>query len=560
MTSTLAPDATPRTDRADHDSRSDDLTERRAERRLLGLAIALGILVRVIPAAMVDFPLNDGGLFYQMAVELKRAGFAIPTVTGYNGDNIPFAYAPLGFYVAALLGNTPDGILAAVHWLPVVVTCLILPAFVLLARRLLPNERAVIAATFAYALVPRSFLWMIMGGGLTRSFGMLFTVLALWQAHALYTTRAWRRLPATAIFASLVIVSHIGTAPFLVASIGLTWLAYGRHRQGILASLGVAALVLVLTAPWWGVVVAHHGLDPFRAAQASGGSVLSGSEARWSVRLALARLTLGITGEPLLPVIYFAGLLGTIVEITRRRWFLPVWWLVIVLADTRAPGTYAALPIAMLAGVGVWEGLVPIMRFWRERVTGGVPRTFTVAGITAPRWTTGVLAAMAAYVMFADFLRSPSIPSELPYLASLNAGDRAAMRWVATETAPQSQVLVITGSAWANDRTAEWFPVLAQRHSVATVQGSEWLPGGEFRRRYDDSEALAACASRDVACVEQWASSRSKPFTYLYVTKSLGKKGMPGDDCCTPVMASASSDARYRRVYDGPGAMIFERR
>ena len=560
VTSTLAPNAAPRSDRVERESIAQDDLERRAQRRLLGAAIVLGIIVRVIPALVTDFPLNDGGLFYQMAVELKRAGFALPAVTGYNGENIPYAYAPLGFYIAALLGGTPDGMLAAVRWLPVIVTCLTLPAFVLLARRLLSDERTVIAATFAYALLPRSFLWMIMGGGLTRSFGILFTMLALWQAHLLYTTRAWRHAPAMAVLASLAVLSHLGTAPFLVASIAMIWLVHGRHRHGILASLAVAGLVLVLTAPWWGAVVSQHGLEPFRAAQASGGSVLSGSDARWSVRLALSRLTIGITGEPLFPVIYFLALLGVLVEASRRRWFLASWWLLIVLADIRAPGSYAALPVALLAGVGAWEAIVPVLRLWRERATGGAPRTFTVAGVTASRWTSGVLTAMVVYALFAVMLRSPSIPSELPFLASLNASDRAAMRWVAAETAPRSEVLVITGSAWANDRIAEWFPVLAQRRSVATVQGSEWLPGGEFRRRYEAYEALADCASRDVACVEQWASSRSKPFQYLYVAKTLGKKGMPGNNCCTAVMASASSDPRYHRVYDGPGAMIFERR
>jgi hypothetical protein len=560
VTATLVNDPARHAARPGTDTRPSATDERRFERLLLGAAIALGILVRVLPALRFDFPLNDGGLFYQMSLELQRAGYAIPDFTNYNGDHIPFAYAPLGFYVAALLGRTPEGILAVVRWLPVIVSILGLPAFVLLARRLLPNERTVIAATFAYALVPRSFLWMIMGGGLTRSFGMLFTVLALWQAHLLYTTRAWRYALPTAVFASLTVLSHIGTAPFLATSIALLWVAYGRHRQGILASLVVAALTLALTAPWWGVVVAEHGLDPFRAAQATGGSVLSGSAARWSVRLALARLTLGITGEPLFPVVFVAATLGALVEITRRRWLLPAWWLLIVLADIRAPGTYSAIPIAMLAGVAVTEAIVPLLRHWREREPGSPPRSFSLAGATVPRWSAGVLAALVAYATFAALLRSPSIPSELPFLASLDSSDRAAMRWVATATPAPSRVLVITGSAWPNDRIAEWFPVLAQRKSVATVQGSEWLPGGEFARRYDAYEALAGCASRDVACVEEWASSRGKPFTHLYVARTLGRNGMPGTDCCTAMIVSAQSDPRYRRVYDGPGAAIFERR
>jgi hypothetical protein len=560
VTATLVLDSAPGADRPAPDTPPETTGERRLERLLLGTAIALGILVRVLPVLAFDFPLNDGGLFYQMALELQRAGYAIPDITSYNGDGIPFAYAPLGFYVAALLGQTPQGILAAVRWIPPIVTVLGLPAFVLLARRLLPNERTVIAATFAFALLPRAYIWLIMGGGLTRSFGILFTLVALWQAHLLYTTRAWRHVLPTAAFTSLTVLSHIGTAPFLAASIALMWVAFGRHRQGILASLVVAALTIALTAPWWGVVVAEHGLAPFRAAQETGGSVLSSSEARWSIRLALSRLTLGITGEPLFPIILVTGMLGALVEITRRRWVLPAWWLLIVLAELRAPGTYSAIPIAMLAGVAVTEALVPLLRHWQGRAAGARPRTFRLAGAAVSRWTAGVLTAMVAYATFALSLRSPSVTSEFPFLTSLGGEDRAAMRWMATSTPTQSRVLVVTGAAWANDRIAEWFPVLAQRRSVATVQGSEWLPGGEFARRYDAYESLAECASRDVACVEQWASSRGKPFTHLYVAKTMGKKGMPGTDCCTALIASAQSDPRYRRIYDGPGAAIFEPR
>jgi hypothetical protein len=92
------------------------------------------------------------------------------------------------------------------------------------------------------------------------------------------------------------------------------------------------------------------------------------------------------------------------------------------------------------------------------------------------------------------------------------------------------------------------------------VQGSEWLPGGEFARRYEAYEALAKCASLGVSCAEQWAAARGKPFTHLYVAKTMGKGGLPGTDCCTAMIASAQSDPRYRRVYDGPGATIFVRR
>ena len=207
MTTALAPEAPSLDAPAASPARGAVGSNRPVHRWLLGAALLLGVIVRLAPVAAHDFPLNDGGLFYQMALEIRQAGFALPAATRYNADGIPFAYAPLGFYLAALVGGSPQGILEAVRWIPPLVACAMLPMFVLLARALLPSARSVVAATFAFALLPRAYLWLIMGGGLTRSLGMLFTMAALWQAHALYTRRDWRLALTTGLCAALAVLS-----------------------------------------------------------------------------------------------------------------------------------------------------------------------------------------------------------------------------------------------------------------------------------------------------------------------------------------------------------------
>ena len=55
------------------------------------------------PILASDFPINDGGIFFVMAGELSDAHLALPAETTYNNAHIPFAYPPLGLYVAAAL-------------------------------------------------------------------------------------------------------------------------------------------------------------------------------------------------------------------------------------------------------------------------------------------------------------------------------------------------------------------------------------------------------------------------------------------------------------------------
>src|SRR4029450_438849 len=98
--------------------------------------------------------------------------------------NLPFAYSPLGFYPPAFL-HAAGGfdLIGLFRVLPLVFSCLCVLAFYLLARDLAPTRSTLIASLVTFAVLPRSFLWLIMGGGLTRSLGFCFAMLTLWEGH-----------------------------------------------------------------------------------------------------------------------------------------------------------------------------------------------------------------------------------------------------------------------------------------------------------------------------------------------------------------------------------------
>ena len=53
--------------------------------------------------------------------------------------------------------------------------------------------------------------------------------------------------------------------------------------------------------------------------------------------------------------------LGLLVCVAGRRWLLPVWWVAIIVLDVRAFPTFTMVPIAMLAGIGFVEMLLPAL-------------------------------------------------------------------------------------------------------------------------------------------------------------------------------------------------------
>lgn len=198
-------------------------------------AILLGGYVRIAEVALY-FPINDGGMFYRMTIDLVANGFRLPAVTTYNAANIPYAYPPLAFYLAGFLASV-------FHWplldifrlLPALIATLTIPAFALLADDLLKSRAQVALAILIFALMPATFGWLIMGGGISRSLGFLFSILTLWAAYRLFTHPGRVYIAATALFGAFAILGHpeltIHTAAGRVAVLFPLWQEQARTGQ-----------------------------------------------------------------------------------------------------------------------------------------------------------------------------------------------------------------------------------------------------------------------------------------------------------------------------------------
>lgn len=134
------------------------------------------------------------------------------------------------------------------------------------------------------------------------------------------------------------------------------------------------------------------------------------------------------------------------------------------------------------------------------------------------------------------------------------------MQWIARSTPPDSRFLVVTGEFWAMDRTAEWFPVLANRVSVATVQGTEWLTRTGFTYALERHEALQKCATVHIECVEQWAQTYDADFTHLYVNKRPRRPNPAAAPCCQAVLLTLRDSPRYQLIFDSPEAAVYAAR
>ncbi len=269
---------------------------------LLIWAISMGALVRLIPAVRFPFPVNDGGLFYVIMQDLIQNGFRFPAYTTYNSAHIPFAYPPLALYLGALISAGLDiPLISLLQWLPPIVTILTIPVFYLLSRTILESRFQAALATVAYAVLPRTYDFPGMGGGLTRSLGLLFMLLTLASAFRFYTTQCWRYLLPFGAFSALLFASHPEYTIHTCAIIVLMWIFWGRTKRGIVGSFIITASTLLLTSPWWITVILQHGLTPFAVALQTGWH-------RWTWWMPLVTMT--FSEEPNLGLITAFAIVG----------------------------------------------------------------------------------------------------------------------------------------------------------------------------------------------------------------------------------------------------------
>lgn len=523
----------------------------RRRRRVLGWtllaaeAFSAALALRLALVVPAGFPLNDGGLFYAMARDLQASSFRLPAETSYNGG-LPFAYPPLGIYLAAALDWLgPWSLFSVMRFLPLVLSVAAVAAFFLLARELLRSRTEAWLAALWFALLPMAYVWVIMGGGVTRSVGQLLSLLALWQGVRLARDGSARSLGAFGILGGLTFLAHPEAAWFLVYSTPLLWLAFDRSRRGLGRFALAAAIGVVVAAPWLGIVVARHGFDVMRPATDSG----------WPWYAGLLRLShLDLTREAAFPLLGGLALIGAVRSIARREWLLPAWVLVAHLAQARAADQRAVVPLAMLAALGLAE-LVVLVPQW----VAAAARQGTAAVVLAngrAKADHGLRLALVA-VPLALFVAFATLEAYPPLLSGLSSSERAAMR-AAALAPPDATFVVVSGERWfGSDRITEWFPALSGRVALNVVQGHEWT--GEFGARMARNEALQACAGQGVECLDRWSARSGTWFEYLFIAKRPFTVDGLSLDGTAALQSFVRTSPRYLVLYDGPGGLIARR-
>ncbi len=513
-------------------------------------AILLGGYVRIAQVAQLYFPINDGGMFYRMTIDLVANGFRLPAVTTYNAANIPYAYPPLAFYLAGFLASV-------FHWplldifrlLPALIATLTIPAFALLADDLLKSRAQVALAILIFALMPATFGWLIMGGGISRSLGFLFSILTLWAAYRLFTHPGRVYIAATALFGAFAILGHPESTIHTAAGALLFFFLFGRNKRGLVNAIIVAVAVILLTAPWWATVVSVHGLAPILAAGRTGG---------YSIGNLAKFLPLNTTDEMALAFMGCFAVIGIFITLARGQKFLPLWLLVNILVEPRSAALYITPALALLAAITLDEFILAGVRAIEFNHQAKSPPSTT-------NWAETMLAGRMAKIVFAFLLIYFILSAYLVPVAEsrgmiLTPDDLAAFGWIKNNLPSGNLFAVMTGNQPMTDPISEWFPTLTGQVSVATVQGYEWDASRDFGTLLQNSVDLQKCAFQPADCLDAWQEATRQPFNYIFIDKASIESNVGGVSFNIPLQQSLLASGDYTVIYETGSVAILKAR
>lgn len=493
------------------------------------LAGVFGLAVRLYPLLKTNFPLVDGGMFYAMIKDLQASNFILPVFTSYNLGDIPFAYPPLGFYLAGGLNSlTGISILNILRWLPVSVTVLNIPLFYYLAEKVLASKPMAALAALVFTLTPNSYWWNIVGGGLTRSLGtLLFTAAAL-CVYQMYRRRSKFWVAASIFSAAGCVLSHPAWAVQAAVVSVILWYFFGRDRQGILYSAIVALGVLLLTSPWWISVIHHHGID----------TLLNAGQGTYSrLKFWTVFFTLSFTDE-YTPVIAVFGLCGLFMHLARKDYFLIAWVLLCLFVEPRSGIAASIFPFSLMAATVLSDGIASRLvventssNDWIESLKSNSGRLFF-----------GFFILLFTYNAF-------QVSDTLSHQV-LRAEERTAIEWIKSNTNPADRFLVLDqqGNPLHSPLT-EWFPALAERRSIATIQGTEWLNGkNSYTNQFNAIVGVQQCIYSNVNCIYELQGALSDKYEYIMLSVAGGQ---------SPLIDSLNSSRDFSLIYSEDSIKIY---
>ncbi len=458
-------------------------------------------LLRYLVFRGIDFPLQDGAWAYKMAEAVATGNYRIPQTALFDGRAFESFFPPLGVMLAVFIDRQTGGTLFDLfQTLPGQLSIVTVPLVYILSLRLTGAKWLSFTTALVFGFMPVTTNWMVVGSGIVRTPGYIFALLAIHQGYALLVWRNENHLLTTAILAAFAFLSDPESGYFVLYTLILMTLVLGRNRYSVINLVFVLTLLVMLGGIWLVPAMVVYGVEPYLSAAAT---VFRPSQ----ILSPLLNTATAFTGEPFIPVIALLGYLGFCLLIAKRRFFLPLWFIIIMILHTRSASAFMAIPLAFMAGAALHQLVIPLLlRSSQISYEGGLPllrfseraqlRQLNQHFYLLPVWVFGI--ALAGYIVFGAYRGTQIVRERV-----IDEVELAAFEFITSDESripDDARFLVFTSETdWRADTTATWFPALTGRESVLLVPESAWY--NDFGETLTLYNGIDDCTAQPLTCL-----------------------------------------------------------
>jgi hypothetical protein len=289
----------------------------------------------------------------------------------------------------------------------------------------------------------------------------------------------------------------------------------------------IGAGVAFLSAPWWAVTLVRFGVEPLLQAGKAGGDRML----FWA-----PMLLLNFTDETI-AITALLGVVGIMVLLAGKNWFLPLWTLITFVTDPRSAPHIVPLQFSILAAIALMDVVLPAisLKHSQEEILDSRIGKYVITYFLIIGLVNGLLGAFTLSKIY------------------LTTNEREALEWISQNVPERNNFLLYPSeSDVALSPLLEWFPALTEQTSISTFQGREWLTGKLHSDAYFESrEKWLTCAYLDEACLNDWRSESGENIGFVLID-------MKTKSNASSLSQSLKASENYTLIYHNPEIEIFQ--
>lgn len=428
--------------------------------------------------------------------------------------------------------------------MPIVLSTVSIWAIYLLAKEIHKDELIASLSSVSFAMSPPSITWFIMGGGVTRTFGILFSIFTMLFAYRLFTKGKWINCLLTSIFGSLLLLSHPQWILQTIGVIIIFLLKFDNKDKNIKFSFITAIIIIIITMPWWLTVIQTDSTSMSNA-------IKTGFH-NFANFLIPFLLTFG--KEPFFPIITLTGVLGLIHLIQKGSYWYGLWFLYPFFIDPRSAFSAASIPVSIASGIGLLILLQTLNMCSSTNLVEPSTKDFEkdYYYLSMSRTSKIGIGFFLIYTLAGGFANTLQITDVVLKTEVINS-----FSWIKQNIPPNSNFLVISAEPLFSNPIQEWFYPLTKSNSLTTYQGREWLP--DFDHFVSNNATLQDCKYKTISCLNEWLTSNNIDYEYIYLYEGkVPTLGTEDIQASLSLGESLKADNLHLLVYQSQNIKIFK--